>query len=156
MKKTLIITVLTLALIGATVMGTTTVSAQSKEGLHDYIVQKLVERFGLNESEVQSVFDQVRDEHHAQMQTQLEERLQEAVDGGKITTEQKQLILDKHAQMQTTMESFKDMTPEERHEAMQMKHDELEQWAEENGIDLEDLMLGFGHGHRGSHMFFEK
>src|SRR3989344_9089259 len=114
MKKTLIITVLTLALIGATVMGTTTVSAQSKEGLHDYIVQKLVERFGLNESEVQSVFDQVRDEHHAQMQTQLEERLQEAVDGGKITTVQKQLILDKYAQRQTTMESFKDMTPEER------------------------------------------
>ena len=46
-------------------------------------------------------------------------------------------------------DSFKDMTPEERKEAMETKKVELESWAEANGIDLKDFFggRGFGKGH---------
>ena len=153
MKKQLIITASVLALLSLVAYGTTRAYAGSQWGGYPPIIEKLVERFGLNEEDVKAVFDETREEHKAQMQSRLEERLDEAVASGDITADQKQLILAKHeelkAEREANKESFQDMIPEQRREVKEAKKAELESWAEQNGIDLQDFFggRGFGKGH---------
>lgn len=64
------------------------------------LIQMLSSKFGLQESEVQSVFNQHRDEMQKNMQAKVEARLTQLVTDGKITEAQKQLILTKHVELQ--------------------------------------------------------
>ena len=148
-----------LALVGTVLFGAVNTFAQSAvsdQNSMSSLVQKIADKFGLNKDEVQAVFDQNRQEHQAQMQTRFEDQLTQAVTDGKITEEQKQLILQKHKELQenrqSKMEEMKDMSVEERRTAMEKERQELENWAKENGIALKYLMGGFkGHfgGFRG-------
>lgn len=96
------------------------------------IIQRLAEKFGVNQDEVQSVFDQQREERQAQMQARYEERLNQAVTDGEITTNQKDAILKKHQEMQQNREQ---------------ERADWQAWLKENG--LEDSEFGFGFGHKG-------
>lgn len=103
------------------------------------LIQKLVDRFGLKEEEVQSVFDEVRNERHQEMQSRVEEQLSEAVQNKEITEEQKQLILQKKQELQELRDT-----------------EELNQWAEENSIDLKYLGIGmFGRNGNGMHQHMQ-
>lgn len=121
------------------------------------IVIKLAERFGLNASDVQNVFQEVNDEHEADRQARFAEYLDDLVSDGKLTETQKQTILDKHEEMESRMEEFKDLDPEQRREKMQQYHEELKKWATENGIEFPFMMFktGFHKGLRTGH-FMEK
>jgi DNA-binding transcriptional regulator YhcF (GntR family) len=128
-----------IALLGTLGYGATVAVVKANEGSSHPVIQVLAERFGLNEDEVEEVFDEVRAEHFAQMQQTKEEMLNQAVEDGVITEEQKQAMLDKFAQNQT--------------ERVQHK-EEMQAWFKEQGIDHEALMQygGFGHkrfGHKG-------
>lgn len=71
-----------------------------------------------------------------------------------MTAEQKELIEDKLADIESFRESLKDKTPEERREAMREKRDELKDWARDHDIPLGKFMkMGFrGPGkHLGDH-----
>lgn len=156
MQKTkLLLPVLALTLATAAVVGVSSVSAQSETEPHQTIIERLAERFGVETSEVQSVFDEVHQERQAEREAQVSERLQAAVDAGDLTAEQMQLILDKMAQMRQNKpekpENWQDLTQEERRAAMETRREEmqtrkakLEIWAEEHGIDLQYLHLGKG------------
>lgn len=148
MKQKILIPVLTIAVVGATFFGLSqTAQAEGTETKPmETLVQAISQKFGLNEAEVQAVFDEQREKHHTQMQEKLEKRLDQAVTDGKITEDQKIAILEKHEEMQKNHESLKDMTPEERKTYMQQKHEELQSWAEAEGIDLSVLMMGHGMG----------
>jgi len=144
--------ILTLALVLLGVVGYGTAKAYAGEpGGYPPIVQKLVERFGLNEDEVKAVFDEERTEHQAQMQARFEERLSQFVSDGKITEEQKQAILAKKEEMQGNREEFKDLSAEERKQKMEERRQEMQSWAEQNGIDVDllPMVMGGGPGHRG-------
>jgi hypothetical protein len=121
--------------------------ADDPQGRHATIIGKLVERFGLNQEEVEQVFDEVEEEHHAEMQAQHEERLNTLVEEGKITEEQKAAIIAKQEEMrqerEANMGSRKDLTPEERKAEMEEHRNEMQAWADENGIDL-SLIGGLG------------
>jgi len=148
--KAMIISAIALVVLSLGVFGLDKVKAD-EDGIYPPIVQKLVERFNLNTEEVKQVFDEERSERQQQMQVRFEERLNQTVSEGKITEEQKQLILAKHEELQAEreaeQESFKNMTQEERREGMEAKQNELKSWAEQNGIGLEYLFGGFGmHG----------
>jgi pyoverdine/dityrosine biosynthesis protein Dit1 len=147
---------LTVALALLALVGVATATSIRAEEISDYppIIQKLVERFNLNPSEVQEVFNQEREERQEERQTRLEERLNEAVQNGEITEEQKQLILTKHQELQqereTNREAVQNMTREEHQAAMEAERAELEAWAEENGIDLNNFFFG-SMGPKGGH-----
>lgn len=121
------------------------------------LAQRIAEKFGLDQAEVQVVFDQEREAMHAKMQADYEERLTQLVSEGKLTEQQKQLILSKHAELQanrqSVIEGMKDKTDEERKVAMNTERQELTDWAKENGIDVQYLMFkhGRGHGRPGDH-----
>ncbi len=109
------------------------------------LISRLVEKFGLNQTEVEGVFDQFHQERQEERQQQMskrqEDRLSEAVENGSLTEEQKQLILEKRQEFQL-QEGQSDLNPEERREAMEERHWEMESWAEENDIDTSILDFG--------------
>ncbi len=148
MKKYLIIPVLGLALLGFVVYGTARAYAEDESGGYPPLVQKLVERFGLNKEEVKTVFDEARKEHRVEMQTRFENRLNEAIENGDLTDAQKAAILAKKTEMQANHGESKDLSPEERQEKMQAQRKEMQTWAEANGIDLSQMgsLLGGGPG----------
>lgn len=160
-KKTLVTTAIVTAISTALLKGGIAL-AQGKSASDNpmsSLVQKIADRFGLNEAEVQTVFDENRAEHQAKMEAErekkqaeiisrLEERLDEAVSNGEITEEQKALILAKQEELtsnrQAQMESTKDLTNEERRQIMETAREALQTWAQENNIDIKYLMLGPG------------
>lgn len=143
MRKKIFLPILILAIFSLTTFGVINVFAQSSNSKHSSIVQKLAQRFGLNENDVKKVFDEDRQERQAQMQARFEDKLTQDVKDGKITEAQKQAILEKYKELQsqrfTKPENWQNMTPEQRKEFMQAKQEELKSWAKENGIDLKYL-----------------
>jgi hypothetical protein len=161
MKKTLFVATTALVLVGAAVATTGRVFAQSPGDNQSSIVQKLVQKFGLNESEVRAVFEEEHKERETRMAARMEERLSQLVTDGKITETQKQAIIAKTAEMKTQheakMEKFALMSDEERKAAMEAERTSLEAWAKENGIDLKNVPFHFkfgkvGKGMGGDHM----
>jgi len=143
MNKKVIVPVITLALASIVGIGAYTGLASASYGNgngHD--VSGLAEKLGVEESKVEEAFSQMREERQAERQAELSENLDKAVTDGKISAEQKQLILDKH----NSIESEK-----------RQRGQEMRTWAEENGIDMEALQdygiggRGFGGGGMGRH-----
>lgn len=152
-KKYIILPAATLALIGIVTLGAVSANAYFGGGEHhDDMVKKLSEKLGVDQAKVESVFEEMHEERQKEMENRLTEKLDEAIAQGDITSAQKASILAKHEELQSnhesSRESLQDMTPQERRDTRQAEHDELEKWAEEQGIDLEYFMGPMG-GHMG-------
>jgi hypothetical protein len=166
LTKKQILTLAAFVVLSAGAFSATKISAQEGENKHvmlfqagkaehmSSLVQKIADKFGLNKDEVQAVFDEEHKEMEAKMEGKHEERLSQLVTDGKITEDQKALILQKHKELRESMlndiEEMKDLSPEERRAEMQARHDELKAWADENDIDPKYLMFAMkvskGHG----------
>lgn len=146
--------VLAVITVGAVALGAHQANAQEITSGYSSIASKLAEKFGLNQEDVQAVFTQDREERQAQMETQFEQRLTDAVLAGNLTEEQKQAILAKHQELQTARQTERDaerqdwqnMTQEERQTAMEERRTEmaahrqaLQTWADQQGIDQQYL-----------------
>ena len=140
MNKKIVVSVLTLALAGSAVLAVRT-SAQGIFG-GDNFISTLAQKFGKSEDEVKTVFDEIRNQRQAEMKTRQEDRLNQAVADGDLTEDQKQMILDKKAELQTERQA--------NMEQRQAHQQELKTWAEDNGIDTQYL---FGFGKAGRHGF---
>lgn len=125
------------------------VNAQSSTSGGTSLVDKIAQKFNLNKSDVQKVFDEDRASHEAERQQKMEERLTQAVKDGKLTQAQADAIKAKLQEMKTFMDSLKDKTEQERRDAMKTKMDELKQWAADNNIPKGYLPMG--HGMMGGH-----
>jgi hypothetical protein len=125
-------------MLGISIASLNAVSAQEVSS-YPPIVQKLAERFNLNPSEVEDVFQEMHEERQADMHAQFEERLNDLVSEGKLTEEQKLKVLDKIEEMQTKMESLRDLNPEERRQESREMHEEMRKWFEDSGINFEEL-----------------
>lgn len=80
--------------MGLAGFGVTHVNAQAS-ATYQSMVQRLAQRFGLKESDVQTVFDSAKNDRMARMQARQEQRLTQEVKDGKITEAQKTAILAK-------------------------------------------------------------
>lgn len=142
-KKTLAIVLALGVITSIGYFGGSYVLAENNSPMHASLVSKIAQRFNLKESEVEAVFESVRDERQEEMKQQRGEKLSQAVKDGVITEDQKNALLSK-------MEEHEEERSEER-EAMQ-------KWFSDNGIDetkLRDYLRpegkGMGDG-RGRHM----
>jgi hypothetical protein len=154
--------------LGAGLFATSRVFAQNTGNGQNYmanLVQKIADKFGLNKSDVQAVFDQDRTERQADMQKNREAKqaemeakftaqLDQDLKDGKITQAQKDLIIAKRKELetarQTEMQSLQGKTGDELKAAMdakktqmQTQRTELENWAKQNNIDMKYFMGGF-------------
>lgn len=107
------------------------------------LIQRIADRFGLEESEVEEVFTQYRSERHLEMQVRFEERLAALVEEGTLTQAQADAILQKHEEMRADHEALLTASPEERKDYAQSHRAELKAWAEGEGIDV-SLLGGLG------------
>lgn len=138
-----------LAFASVTGVGLTSAATSGSDGSSG-LIDKIATKFNLNKDEVKAVFEEERTAREAEMKAKMEERLSKAVTDGKITEEQKQKIITKLAELKSEREankdSMKDKTDEERKAAMEAKKSEIEKWASDNGIPVEYLRIGGGHG----------
>lgn len=134
------------------ILGVSAASAHGNGENSDELVTKLAEKFNVDESEIESVFEEQRTEMQAERETARAEHLQGLVDAGTITSDQKIALEAKLDEMKATREALRDqdLTREERHEKMEEARDSLEAWAKEQGIDLSAIHPEGGPGgHKG-------
>lgn len=145
-NRFLLPTVLVVSLLMVGVLTASLVSAQ--DSAYPTIIERLSSRFNLNKDEVQQVFEEVRDEHKADMYARWADRLGDFVAEGKITEDQKQAILDKHEEVEAKMEEIRsqNLTEDERREKVRALHDELRSWSDEQGLNFPFMMFRFGKG----------
>lgn len=137
------VTLTTAALFGANQL----VHAQGN-GNSQTLVQMIAQKFGLDQSKVQSVFDEYKLNQVNKRQAQMKTKLDQLVSQGKITATQEQAILDEFAKLKSEYNpaSFKNMTRAQRQQQFANMQQELKSWAAQQGIDLSILPMGRGMG----------
>ena len=152
MKRRVIAGIATIGAAGAMMVAATGVGAQEINN-RSTLVDRISERFGLNHDEVESVFQEHRAVRHDQMEVRFEEKLDELVSTGKLTLEEADRIEALHEVHVAERESYVDLDPQERREAMKDNHEDMKDLFEELGLELGDLGTGkgkFGRSHRGA------
>ncbi len=102
--------------------------------MHDSLITKIAQRFNLKETDVEAVFEAVRDEKREEMKVNREDKLTQAVKDGVITEAQKTTLLAK-------MEEHIGERRENR--------EEMQNWFKSQGIDetkLREYMRPVGKG----------
>jgi len=158
-SKNLLAAVAVTTVATGSIIGIGAVSAHGNGENKDELVTKLAEKFNVDASEVESVFE----EQHAVMEQKRDakraEHLQSLVDAGTITADQKTALETKFAEMETAREALRDqdLTREEMHAKMEEGRTAIDAWAKEQGIDLKTIRPeggpmghegGRGHGFR--------
>ena len=142
LKVNLVAAAAVATITGVGAIGASHVNAQSAD--NSTRAQEFAERFGLSEDEVQAYFDEKRAERQGNREERRQEHLQSLVDDGVITEEQKSLLEEKFAELKDAREgvNFRELSDEEKEalkEEKEQRKAEFEQWAEDNGINLDDI-----------------
>ncbi len=96
MNRKVLAAVLALGIIASVgYFGSNYVLAEDENPMHQTLISRIAEKFNLKESDVEAVFEAVRDEKHEEMKADREKRLSQAVSDGIITEAQKTAILSK-------------------------------------------------------------
>jgi len=144
-KKTILTVASVSVLCGGLVVATSAFAQTTANGQNGApsLVLEIADRFHLNTTDVQSVFTQHKQEMMANKETNYENYLKNLVSTGKINDAQEQLLLNKHkeviSQMQSNVKNFKSMTPAQRRAQMQANMQDLQNWAKQNNIPLQYL-----------------
>ncbi|OGC50410.1 hypothetical protein A2716_04355 [candidate division WWE3 bacterium RIFCSPHIGHO2_01_FULL_40_23] len=142
-KQNVLTSLLILGVTGVFVYALSGSAYAQSNGQYSPLIQRLIEKFNLNKTDVDKIVQEFRTERQTEMRKSHEERLNQAVKDGKLTNEQKNKILSKFDEFKNKRDEFANLTPEERQKKMQEHKEELEKWAEENDID-ESYIFGFG------------
>jgi hypothetical protein len=95
------------------------------------IVQKIAQKFNLNENDVEEVFIQDRMDLWNKRKQQLSDKLGMAVNDGKISQQQKQMILNKKDELQA-----------DRFAELETRKEEMKLWMNEIGVNP-DLLVSY-------------
>jgi len=151
----IIASLVVVVLLGTGCAGMLNADSQEESPYSD-IVAQFAERFDLDEDEVFDFIEELKDEHAAEMEANFEERLDELVEDGEITDDQKAAILEKKEEMQQFRQDMEDMTVADAREAVKDIKQEMQDWADENDLDLKGLFPEAAEkaGQRGGHLGF--
>jgi hypothetical protein len=137
------LSIVSLVAIGTTgtlgYLGLQEVSALTSTGsTYSTIIENIAKKFNLNQSDVQSVFDETRTQAR-------NDRLTQMVTDGKITEAQKALLIVKEAEIEKKIKDInaKQLTATERQTQIKAVNDEMEKWLSDNKISSE-VMRGLG------------
>lgn len=162
MKNKILLSTLVVILVGgAVVLNTDKVYAETNNNPLSKLVQMIAQKFGLDQNQVQSLFDQFQQEQKQnrvqKMKNKEKSRLDQLIQQEKITSIQEQAIIDELAALKSkyNTNNLKSMTLEERKAQFQAMQNELNSWTKSQGIDPTLIMPGFGKGgfKRGRGMF---
>ncbi len=122
--------------------------ATAKNNPMNGLISAIAAKFNLNTNDVQQVFDEQRTKMEVLRQQNFADRLVSDVAGGKLIQAQADAITTKQAKMQTLRTEMQGKTAEEKRTALKAQMDDLKQWAKDNNIPQEYLMMG-GRGFSG-------
>jgi hypothetical protein len=103
------------------------------------IVKQLAEKLDLDPEEIFKAFKNINEERKENLKKNFEEKLDEAVEEGDITEEQKEAVIAKREEVAEELQEIKDLPLSERREAMKDITGDLKEWAKENDIDFKEL-----------------
>lgn len=152
MKRALVIATFALAFAGSSWAFAQQAYARGPKN-QDTLISMLATKFGKSPDEVRAVFIQFQTQNQTERYDAQTARLDQAVEDGKLTVAQKQLILDKLAQERkersTEQEAWKLLSPEQRQIQMASRRarmdnhrEELNAWAKSNSIDQQYVLRG--------------
>jgi hypothetical protein len=140
----------TVAAGGVGTLGLASAAASSTDS-QTSLVDQIATRFHLNKSDVQSVFDQDRQQHEADREAKQKQALADAVTNGKLTQDQADHITQVLNEVKSLRGTTapKDLSDDTRSQ-IKADLDGLRTWAKQNNIDLKYIMPGpGGRGHGG-------
>jgi len=148
--------------LGVTTLASTTSYAANTPTSDDRekaLVSALVQKFNLNEADVQTVIHSVMSKQKATMDARREQeftaRINKAVADGKLTQDQANLLIAKAAEVKKFVDGLAGKTPAEHKAAMKAEMDNIKQWLIVNNIPKDYSLFigigekGFGHGPKG-------
>lgn len=151
--------VVALAAVGAIAIGTVSAATATGNNPMTNLVNAIAQKFNLNPSDVQQVFNDQKAQMQTQMQQKSTDRINQAVTDGKLTQDQANKILAKETELKSQQASFQaslqGKSKADIQAAMKAQMDSLKQWATDNNIPMQYLRFGgfegfrFGRGHRG-------
>jgi hypothetical protein len=151
MRKSLLVgaTVATVALGGG---GIALAATDTSNSGGNTLTDKIAARFNLDKKEVQAVVNEHREERHEQREQEHKESLAEAVKAGTLTQAQADHITKVHEEIEALKgdKTHRELSDEVR-DQIRDKHTELRDWAEEQGIELHEVMGGGEMHGRGMH-----
>lgn len=106
----------------------------------DY-ADKIATNLGMNKTDVQKVLDEYRNVKLDEYRQALSDRLDKAVDSGKLTREKADMILAKFDELRTFMGTLEGKTTEEKQAAIKQELSELRTWADDNNISTSFLKM---------------
>jgi len=139
MNKNILIAITGIALaVGTGLTGFNKVYADEETRNLSPMARRIAERFGLSETEVESFVHEQRESFREEGRGKMSERLEQAVNEGALTEDQRRTLLAK-------MDEICDGSGG--------RNGELRDWAEENGVDLREINRNyneFGVGNEGT------
>ena len=151
--KKLFVVGATLATLGTAAIGIGTSFAASPTAVArpnpmSALVTAIAQKFNLSTTDVQAVFDAQRAQMQATQQADHEARLKtdlaSAVQSGKLTQAQADLITAKQAELKALHDSLQGKTPAEVKTALDAERTTLTQWAKDNNIPAQFMRFGLG------------
>jgi hypothetical protein len=153
MNKKVVLAMLIVGIFSMGLMRASSIYASDKEENRSSLVRKIATKFGLKESDVQAVFDEEMGSRKSRMKQNFIDRVDQLVKDGKISQEKKDLILKKHDEVESKRDSqrtaFQSMTRGQRLEVQKKEHQEMQEWASANDIDIRLLWNFEGPAARG-------
>lgn len=110
------------------------------------LAQAIAQHFNLNPTDVQSVITQYQQTQKQSKQQQIQQKVKSYLDGkvkdGTITQAQETALIAELQKIQTeySTESWKNLTPDQRQQQFQKMKQELQSWAQSQGIDLSKVL----------------
>jgi len=138
------------------IAGVSAVSAHNGGGgntgeAKDELISRIATDTGADKETVEASFQAHRDAKKAEHQQARSEHLDGLVGDGTITQDQREALEAKFAEQKATKEDLKDqdLSREQMHELKKESRDEFKKWAEEQGINLDDIRPEHDDNHRG-------
>ena len=152
MKKLIIYTTVGVVIVVSGVFVSNKVNAQELELTNDTFITRVAERLGVEQDEVVEVVDELREDMQAQREAQRIEAITEAIEDGKLTNRQAE-ILDAMEDLEITgrpddWDQWHEYTPEQREQLreargetreIQVKEALYEQGLEVNQEEMDEL-----------------
>jgi cellobiose-specific phosphotransferase system component IIA len=130
-SQKLVASVLAIGTVSAIAVGATSLAAAQSSTSNESLVDKIATKFNLNKDEVKAVFAEEHAAREAERFADISQDLQEAVDAGELTSDQKTRIENKLKEIQAARET---------------QRTALQTWATDNGIAMKYIMMAGRHG----------
>ena len=152
MKSKIVVPVVVFGIVAIAALSSVNLANAHQAGSQEEtLVDRIASKFGLNKNEVEETLHEFRlerdGEYDKTMSEMFEERLEDAVEDGDLTNDQMFAVLEKHEEMEEMHDDLYNLSPEDAREARADMHEEMEEWAEDNDIDMNEF-----HGRDGVRM----